>query len=901
MQLPYLPFVEALRAYVVKRDAASLEVELGAGAADVARILPELLDLLDVELRPPVDPEDPRWRLLQAVSAFLRAASLRQTILLVLEDIHDADRGTLDMLLHMARNLAGTQLLVIATYRDVEVDRAHPLSAALGELRRSPHFTRLPLRGLGVSEVHRLCCLSRDAEVPWMRAEAIHRHTEGNPLFVQEVIRQPPDALERAIPEGLRDAVGKTLSRLSVSCNLLLSTAAVIGPEFDVSVLQAVAGMDDEATTVALEEAARAGLLYEQVRPGAIRYRFTHVFFRQTLYEELIAPRRLRLHQKVARALEARYGARIDEHAAELAEHFSQSTDTDDLRKCIDYSILAARRALAVYAYGDASHILERALEVQAVLDPPDLARQCDLLLDLGEALMPAGEPRHAAEEIAPLAWDLAEQLSDTRRQSRAAQLALEALNRHGGAPAQRSDAYRQWAERAGRYAAAGTSDRVYADLALGTHMCHIGKHVEACRLIDRATDLAKQLGEPEPLFRSAAYTMLYTDTPSRGDLRLSLIDEVAAYPRDRLGHGTLGTFLSLAQKCYLQHGNRARFEELSREIASLAQQSRNASVLWRPLASNVMRNTLDGHLEDALASATSVVNRAQELGVGVLGRVNAYPWSARARWCLGTYDDADVDAFIAQTGWGALAEAPLTLARGRRAEALALVRACLSELSAQGEAAEGQLFDLVPALETALMLQDGELIPPLVRQLAPAVDLIGGPGAGFTSVARLLGKAALFFGDHLAARRYFEQALQVCGRLPYRPEAALVHLELAELLLLGERQVATRSEAMMHLDVAVSEMTDMHMRPHLERALSLQPRSHISPAHATDVLSPREREVAALVKQGLSNREIAEALVISESTAEVHVKRILSKLGFRSRAQIAVWAVEAAPPSPGG
>ena len=148
--------------------------------------------------------------------------------------------------------------------------------------------------------------------------------------------------------------------------------------------------------------------------------------------------------------------------------------------------------------------------------------------------------------------------------------------------------------------------------------------------------------------------------------------------------------------------------------------------------------------------------------------------------------------------------------------------------------------------------------------------------------------------------RRYFEQALQVCGRLRYRPEAALVHLELAELLQ-GERQAAARSEAVLHLDVAVSEMTDMHMRPHLERALSLQPQSHISRAHATDVLSPREREVAALVKQGLSNREIAAALVISESTAEVHVKRILSKLGFRSRAQIAVWAVEAAPPSPGG
>ena len=160
-------------------------------------------------------------------------------------------------------------------------------------------------------------------------------------------------------------------------------------------------------------------MLEEQSRPGSIRYRFAHAFFRQTLYEELIAPRRLRLHQQVARALERQYASRLEEHAAELAEHFAQSTDRDDLAKAVRYGELAAQRALAVYAYGEAVRHLEQALEVQEVLDPDDKAKRCDLLLALGEALLPAGEPTRAVDEVAPEALELAEALGDRRRASR--------------------------------------------------------------------------------------------------------------------------------------------------------------------------------------------------------------------------------------------------------------------------------------------------------------------------------------------------------------------------------------------------------------------------------------------------------------------------------------------------
>ena len=141
-----------------------------------------------MEALTPGDPEDDRWRLLQAVTTFLRNAADVQPLLL-LEDLHWSDRGTLDLLQHLARNLAGARLLVVGSYRDVEVDRAHPLSGALAELRRSSAFQTVRLRGLSPDEVYRMMSNIRGQEVPRARAEAVYRQTEGHPLFVQEVLR----------------------------------------------------------------------------------------------------------------------------------------------------------------------------------------------------------------------------------------------------------------------------------------------------------------------------------------------------------------------------------------------------------------------------------------------------------------------------------------------------------------------------------------------------------------------------------------------------------------------------------------------------------------------------------------------------------------------------------------
>ena len=377
LSLPYLAFVESMRSYVLTREPDDLKKDLGSGASEVARIVSEIREKVHVEPREPGEPEEDRYRLMHAVTTFLRNAATVQPLLIVLEDLHDADRGTLDMLTHVSRNLTGARVIIVATYRDVEVDRAHPLSGALAELRRVKSFDRIGLRGLTADEVQRMMTSIAGRDVQWGVSEAVHRQTEGNPLFVQEVIRYmveegilareggrptrqtPP---EMRIPEGLRDVIGKRMSRLSPECNTVLRMASVIGRVFPLRVLEQVADTPEADLFAALEEAQAAAVIEEQ--PSArigVSFRFTHALFRQALYEETFAPRRIRLHQQVGQALEEVYSVRPEEHATEMAEHFAHSSDEAGLSKALRYGEMAAKRAMSVYAYGEAVRLLEQA------------------------------------------------------------------------------------------------------------------------------------------------------------------------------------------------------------------------------------------------------------------------------------------------------------------------------------------------------------------------------------------------------------------------------------------------------------------------------------------------------------------------------------------------------------
>jgi serine/threonine protein kinase len=839
LSLPYLAFVEALRGYVQTRQPEELRQELGSNASDLARIVSEVRERLAVEPRPPGDPEEDRWRLLQAVSGFLRNAAAVQPLLLVLEDLHWADQGTLDLLVHLSRNLQGTRLLVIGTYRDVEVDRSHPLSATLAELRRGAEFGRVLLRGLGTPEVQRMLEAITGGPVPGSLAESIHRQTEGNPLFVQEVVRylveeghlgqgQRASALSSiAIPEGLRDVIGRRLSRLSPECNRVLAFGAVIGREFSLHSLRAVSPQPEDVLIAALEEATRVGVLEEEVRVAQVRYRFSHAFFRQTLYEELSAPRRIQMHQQIAGVLEQQYAARLEDHAAELAEHFAHSSDKADLAKAAGYGERAAQRAVAVNAYGEAVRHLERALDVQEVLDPDDQLSRCDLLLALGAVLGPAGEPQRVYRQAAAEAFALAEGRTDQQRASRACYLALNALQRYGTYVATQTPEFALWAKRADQTAPPGSAARVIADVALGRVFSSPGQVSQSRALLRHAVEVARELAEPETLYEAVAGTLTANRwSPEEFGEVARLAQQFSQPPSEGVSAYAAARVLRVAMFYLLAAADRPGMDRIDQQLQDIAGRSRDPFALLEPLMVDVVRATLDGDLERAVASGELVVARSEELGSPVLGLLERARLTWPALYYLGQTERTvhACDELFERSGL----VGPAPVVRRRRLAAIyaGIEPGAEEELRSELRDMQGWIGDdfvigvgWLTMLEASVALGDVTLARQLIPLLRPLAALPTSPYTGdLIAIGRHLGAAATSVGDFEQARAFYLTAADATKRIYHRPEHALCRFELAELQLAHYPE--ERPEAQAHLDFALGEFRAMKMQPLLERAL---------------------------------------------------------------------------------
>ena len=829
LSLPYLAFVEAMRSYVLTRETRDLRKELGTGAADVARIVSEVREKLKVEPRFPESPEEERYRLFQAVTSFLTNAAKVQPLLIVLEDLHDSDKGTLEMLIHVSRNLSGARLLIVGTYRDVEVDRTHPLSAALAELRRVATFDRVLLRGLNADEVRRMLESITREEVPWSLAEAVHRQTEGNPLFVQEVVRYLVEeglisreeghwkatTLEMSIPEGLRDVVGKRLSGLSPECNRILSIASVIGRDFRLDALQKVADVSDDELFTALEEAKGAAVLEEQASVGiGASFRFTHAFFRQILYEEMFAPRRIRTHQQVGRALEDVYARRREDHAAELAEHFAQSTEHDDLVKALEYSEMAAERASSVYAYGEAVRLLEQALKVQEVLDPEDKGKRCDLLLALSSALIEAGEARRALDAGLPEAFSLAEAINDENRASQACKRAMFALLwwAHGTVQVWASEEGIQWVSRADQYAQEGTKERAIADMLLHVMRYSTGHPRTGFRLCDKALDLARKLGDNETFWIVVSFWLISTTVPQYTEQRLRVAEELSQYSRAGLNMRLTSLGLYMLIITFLEFEQRERCEKAFNEYLELAERSGQINLLLQSMTFRAMLSTLDGRLDEAVQLADDIKARGVEWGLQRFTRTSYLFASMRARYLLGMADTL-LEVSSADNNIRALGLIQLN----RHAEAITLLDEMLDRRRFIGTP-DDYMFYWVDTiwLEVATLVGHKKAAEILLRQIEGSPRITS--YFHVTCVPRHLGGACALLERYEEARKHYHEAIEVCTEIRFRPELALTRLQLAELLL--EHYPDEKKEALEHLDFAISEFRELKMRPSLERVL---------------------------------------------------------------------------------
>ena len=430
---PYQLFAEALGHYVTHAPEEQLLAHVDAYGSELARLVPTLGSRLR-ELPPSkaTDSDTERFLLFAAVVGLLGAMSEEQPVVLILDDLQWADKGSLLLLLHLAAADQAMRVLILGTYRDSGMSRSHPLTDTLAALHRVSGVNRIQLEGLddgGVVALLEAAAGQSLDDSGVSLAQALTRETDGNPFFVTEMLRHLSEtgaiyqdatgrwvaesALEHsALPDSVRVVIGARVGRLGENAGRVLSVASVIGRDFDLDLLARATKTGEDELLDILDAAASVALVRELADTG--RYSFAHALIQHTLYEDLGHNRRGRSHRRVAEALEELCGGRPGQRVGELARHWTCATQPIDLAKAIGYSKQAGDAALGALAPGDALRYYAQALDLFRQVADPDPVLEIDLAIGLGTAQRQTGDP--TSRETLLGAARQAIELGDTKR-----------------------------------------------------------------------------------------------------------------------------------------------------------------------------------------------------------------------------------------------------------------------------------------------------------------------------------------------------------------------------------------------------------------------------------------------------------------------------------------------------
>ena len=392
---PYQPVVEMVRGWSSGASLEPLRECLGVRAAELGILFGELGP-------PPADhgaSDGDRLRFFDAVAALLGEAGARAPLVLVFDDLHWADRPTLQLLRHLVRSPQPGRALLLGTYREAELEPGHALLELIADVRREGMLKHLALTGLAEAEVAELVSALGVPGAEPAFVHALHGETEGNPFFIEEVVRHLRESerelaadvslTDAGVPDGVREVTARRLRRLDAESRQALQVAAVIGREFDYDVLQAVAPLEEDALISALEEGVEARVLREAGRVG--RYAFTHALVRATLYDGLSQLRRARLHGRVGEAIARLRSADLDPHLPQLAYHFAQAAPVEQPERAIDFALAAARRADRQLAWEEAAEHYRAALRARELTGAFEDPVRAELLLAQGASEDRAG------------------------------------------------------------------------------------------------------------------------------------------------------------------------------------------------------------------------------------------------------------------------------------------------------------------------------------------------------------------------------------------------------------------------------------------------------------------------------------------------------------------------------
>ncbi|HEX9076218.1 MAG TPA: AAA family ATPase [Anaerolineae bacterium] len=909
ISFPYAPWIDALRAFLAPQSPSEISDTLGALASELFKLVPELSLLVpQVQPTPPLDPEAEKHRLFESLTRFGASLAASNPLLIVLEDLHWSDEQSLELLYFFARRISTLPILVIATYRSEEISPR--LSHHLVELRRAHLVEEIQLAPLDRDHVAQMArtVLTLEHSLNLDMLDDLIRLTEGNPFFVEEILKNVDEAGEfknLQIPRSIQDSVQRRVEQLPEKTRDILSLAAVVGERFDFGLLQELIRMDEPELLRVLKDLVSAQLLVED---SADQFAFRHALTREAVYASLLKRERRAMHQTIGETMERLAGSRTDAAAAQLAYHFYQA---GAWQKGMAYSQRAGEQAQALYAPREAVAHFTYALDAAEQLGTPtplsslrgraqmrevlgefdgaradyetalesarretERAAEWQALIDLGSLWQSRDLPR--AGEYYQRALELARNLSDPS-------ILGQTLNRVGNWHFNRGSAhealpfhrealalFRQLDDRRGM---AQTMD------LLGIVSYQLGEVIQGAAYLEQAVPILRELDDRQGLVNALANLTVraITDTEVLGDIDYIQLTDLSdeALEIARSFNWYQGELLALMQGAIsLEHaGEYGRALERLARASSMAEESRNRESFAR--LHLIFGATLSGllALTEARQHFETGLKLVQELGSKLLMQGATSELAAVA---VLQNDFARANALLVQVlpaaypggdeqrplrrCWSACAE--LELAQGNPRRALEIVERLLAA--------------------TPNLAQYGPHAVPRLSHLR---------GRALAALGRPEDAAAELMGAQVTARARGE-----------RPVLWRLHADLGKVYrLMGLRRDAERefSSARTIVQDLANNAPEGELRDNfLKQALARFPAERVpTPRQAAKKefggLTAREREIAALIAQGKSNREIADKLVISDKTAERHVTNILLKLGFNSRTQIAAWVVE--------